>query len=313
MNVLLQLSQLSVSDASTNEEGIQFALVPHDTSRPIRTVWLPLSVATETPGDAIPTFVKPYFADNKSIDASLLQQQATKHFATGDLKDLAKEKLSVAAVNSVAAQGSVETFPLVHPEDTNQYTGVYIYLDEIGLLKKLAPNSRASAIAACCGYEATTKFYGDIFIGRVRTQPTLKNVDFVPGVDTDGGAEWMRRAVSENLAWQQTANEISRRKGVAPMGTDGNAAKETNFSWTQDDDEVEISVPFDSPVDKNSIKVVFRNKSVLVRYNNEEYVVIDLYGSIDMDGCAWTVDKNILVVTVEKADAGVAWPRISLC
>jgi hypothetical protein len=28
----------------------------------------------------------------------------------------------------------VETFSLVHPADTNDYCGVYLYLDEVGIL-----------------------------------------------------------------------------------------------------------------------------------------------------------------------------------
>jgi hypothetical protein len=40
---------------------------------------------------------------------------------------------AAAAMQSVTARGSVETFPLVHPADRNQYCGVYIYLDEVGL------------------------------------------------------------------------------------------------------------------------------------------------------------------------------------
>jgi hypothetical protein len=69
-------------------------------------------------------------------------------------------------MNSVAAQGSVETFCLVHPADTNNYIGVYIYLDELGLLKKLQVNDRATAIAAACGYTPPPIFYGDVFWGR---------------------------------------------------------------------------------------------------------------------------------------------------
>jgi hypothetical protein len=275
------------------------------------------SVAKKS-GDSLTQYVKPYFADNKSIDASLLQQQSMKNFAGGDLKALADTNLSSAAMNSAAAQGSVETFPLVHPSpDTNGSTGVYIYLDEVGLLKKLPSNNRASQIAAACGFHPAPNFYGDVFMGRVKTQPILANVDFVAGVDTDRSAEWMQRAVSENLAWQQEMNKVTGRTGEtqpAHAGTDGNVAAEDLFNWTQDDDEVELSVPFESSsslaIDKNKVKVTFLPRAVKVKYAGEEKLSIQLHGGIDVDGSTWTIDGTNLVITCEKADAGEIWPRI---
>ena len=122
----------------------QFALIPHDTSKPIRSVFLP---PQPTAGDNLPNFCKPYFADSNSVDVNLLNQQATKQFSSGQLSGMDPSNISASAMNKVAAQGSVETFPLVHPGSTNKYCGVYIYLDEVGMLKKLPPNLRASQIA----------------------------------------------------------------------------------------------------------------------------------------------------------------------
>jgi hypothetical protein len=309
--------QLGVLNEEEDEGSVKFVLVPHDEIKPLQTLMLPASVAKKS-GDSLTQYVKPYFADNKSIDASLLQQQSMKNFAGGDLKALADTNLSSAAMNSAAAQGSVETFPLVHPSpDTNGSTGVYIYLDEVGLLKKLPSNNRASQIAAACGFHPAPNFYGDVFMGRVKTQPILANVDFVAGVDTDRSAEWMQRAVSENLAWQQEMNKVTGRTGEtqpAHAGTDGNVAAEDLFNWTQDDDEVELSVPFESSsslaIDKNKVKVTFLPRAVKVKYAGEEKLSIQLHGGIDVDGSTWTIDGTNLVITCEKADAGEIWPRI---
>ena len=49
--------------------------------------------------------------------------------------DESMTKLSSAALSSVTSTGSVETFPLVRPSSTNKFEGVYIYLDEVGMLK----------------------------------------------------------------------------------------------------------------------------------------------------------------------------------
>jgi len=327
-----QLSKLSVNDEDDDDndgEGIKFVLIPHDDSKPIRTVKMPSTFSKDHMGDVIPTFVKPYFADKRSVDASLLHKQATKHFAAGSIKDVDGSdcvdmgNISVSAMNAVAAEGSVETFPLVHPATTNGYTGVYIYLDEIGLLKKLPVNKRAAAIGGACGYNPAPIFSGDIFVGRTRTKPKMVNVDFVAGLDTAGNAEWMRRAVSENLAWQQGLNEATGRSSQqqiqpAHAGTDGSVAEESNFSWTQDDEEIELTVPITvgieagSTVNKKDVKVTYKPRVVIVSHKGGEIVRVSLYESVDVDGCTWTLnnDKNQLIITCEKADSGKIWPSI---
>ena len=302
-----------------SSNSVKFVCIPADDSMPLRTLILPESFRKNTPGDALPEYVKPYFAsDRTSIDATLLKEQAMKQFAGGDLEQLAQTKLSTEAMNAVSAQGSVETFPLVHPADTNKMTGVYIYLDEVGLLKKLPTNRRAAQIAESCGYNPAPAFYGDVFVGRVKTQPNLENIDFVAGVDTDRGSEWIQRAVPENLAWQQEMNKITGQVGqtqIGQAGTDGTAATEDGFTWTQGDDELEIVLsnlaPGGSSLSKSAVNVTFRPRFIKVLYSGTEKLSLSLYDAVDVDGCTWTLDGDKLVVTCEKASEGV-WPRIKL-
>eukprot|EP00934_Nitzschia_sp_Nitz4_P004854 Nitzschia sp. Nitz4//scaffold351_size16537//459//7245//NITZ4_008851-RA/size16537-augustus-gene-0.0-mRNA-1//1//CDS//3329548881//4844//frame0 len=319
LNALAAVSIQGENVDGNDDDSIPFVLIPQDDNKSIQTLKLPRSLAQDSVGDALPDFCKPYFADNKSIDATLLSEQATKQFAGGDLQGLSKTNISASAMNAVAAQGSVETFPLVHPADTNNFQGVYIYLDEVGLLKKLPLNRRASAIAEACGYSPAPQFFGDVFVGRVQTKPRLSNVPFEAGVDTDRGAAWMQRAVAENLAWQQEMNRVSGKSGQtqpSAIGTEGKAAVEDSFEWTQEDDEVELSVSLTSDssagskVDKKSIKVTFLPKSIKVTYKGLEMVNLSLYGSIDVDGCTWTVGNGKLVISCEKASSGM-WPRIT--
>ncbi|OEU11452.1 hypothetical protein FRACYDRAFT_276823 [Fragilariopsis cylindrus CCMP1102] len=304
----------------------------------MKTVKLPVTFTNDhgtRSGDLITTFVKPYFADRRSVDANILQQTATKHFSSGgtiqgvggtDGGGIDMSKISPSAMNAVAAEGSVETFPLVHPAETNEYTGVYIYLDEVGMLKKLPSNKRASQIGGSCGYNPPPIFYGDIFVGRTQTKPKMINVDFEAGIDTAGNAEWMKRAVSENLAWQQGMNAATGRKDQvqpAHAGTDGAVAEESNFTWTQDEEEIELTVPIITTevaagssivINKKEIQVIYKPKVVTVSYQGDEIVRVSLYDSVDVDGCTWTLntDKTItrLIITCEKQDPGKIWPRI---
>ena len=306
--------QLQGDDISKEIDGVELAFVPADTSQPIRPVKIPPGLLQPGTGDAAVNFVKPYFASNAaSVDAALLQEQASKQFAGGNLDGLDFSKLTTGAMNAVASQGSVETFPLVRPADTNKYRGVYVYLDEVGMLKRLPTNSRATAIAESCGFNPPPTFHGDVFIGRVATRPMMTNVDFVVGTDTDRGAEWMKRAISENLAWQQEMNKIQGKSETQPpaAGTEGKAVQEAGFSFTQDDDEVEVTVEFDENIDKKEIKVKFLPKSVQVVYKGEEALNLGLFDKVDVEGCNWQLDgKTNLVLTMEKAQPGVMWPRI---
>lgn len=315
-SILSQMAGIGLTDEIDN--NISFVCVPQDESKEIFSLKLPASQAETTiggGGDLLPKYIQPYFAaDKQSIDATLLKEQATKHFASGggDLSNLVETNISAASMNAAAAMGSVETFPLVHPADTNGYHGVYIYLDEVGMLKKLPNNNRATQIAATCGFYPPPNFYGDVFIGRVCSKPTLRNVSFdVP--DTHRESQWMQRATSENLIWQQELNKVTNKTSEsqpAAVGTEGNTAKESNFSWTQDEEEVELSVPLQA-INKRLVKVNYLGKKVKVKYDNQEILDVSLYGTIDVDGCTWTLDGSNIVITCEKVDAGTLWPRIS--
>ena len=120
------LEQMTGSVGSNNGiSTISFVCIPHDESKPIFNLGLPTALAETIGGDCLPDYVKPYFAaDKSSIDATLLKEQATKHFAGGNLAGLADTNISTAAMNAAAAQGSTETFPLVHPAESNGYQGM---------------------------------------------------------------------------------------------------------------------------------------------------------------------------------------------
>jgi hypothetical protein len=307
----------------------------------ISTLTLPnrLVEALGPAGDIIPTYVKSFFADGRSIDGALLQDQALKqNLIGGDLekfasdaaaekgrKSMAASKLTSSALANATASGSVETFPLVRPSSTNYNQGVYIYLDEVGLLKHLPNNVRASLLAEKCGYHPAPNFYGYIFIGRVLSKPVLHNVDFDREDILDTTKEWIVRAPHENLSWQQTLNEITGKTGeLQPnhAATEGVAVHVQNsdcsYSWMQNEEEVEISISLKKnvyegmKVDKTSIKVDFQPRKIIVKCNGESVLEVQLYSRLDVDGCTWTLDKENIVITGEKASGGEIWPRLEL-
>lgn len=350
LSISHQVHNLSLSsDDDNGEAGVKFVYIPQDTTRPISTLTLPkrLAKALGPAGDVIPTYVKSFFADGKSIDDSLFKEQAAKQNLLGGANinefaaaaaakkkgnssggDSTNPNFTSSALTNATADGSVETFPLVRPSSTNHNQGVYIYLDEVGLLKHLPNNQRASTLSLQCGYNPAPNFYGDVFVGRVSSANSLHNIDIVKEDIIDTQREWLVRAPQENISWQQAMNGITGRKGESQpshAGTEGKAVQVESsegdggcsYSWLQNDEEVEITVSLSTKVvekklDKSLIKVVFHSHKITVKYGGESILVVKLYSRLDVDGSTWTLDKDNLVVTCEKASEGEIWPRLEL-
>lgn len=332
LDIVEQVQRLSCNDDVVKEKGIKFVYIPHDTSRPISTIYLPRRFveAFGPSGDIIRTYVKAFFADGKSFDETLFKEQVEKkNLIGGDINQDETSKLTSAALTNATASGSVEIFPLVRPSSTNHNQGVYIYLDEVGLFKHLPNNKRASALAQHCGYHPSPMFYGDVFVGRVSSENFLHNIDIEKEDVIDATKEWMIRAPHENVAWQQTINEVTGRKGESQpnhAGTEGvgvkvesrDAENGSSYVWIQNEEEVDISVDLSKKVgdgkkaNKNTVKVAFQRQNITIKYDKETVLELKLYSKINVDGCTWTLDNNNLVMTCEKASEREMWPRLEL-
>jgi CS domain len=331
--ILDPLQNLDISPNEPNKElspptdgSIGFVMIPCDSSKPMRQIFLPPSYSNESAGDRLPDFVKPYFADRRTVDVSLMKEQAQKTIASSSkqIQSLdTQDNISAANLNAIATQGSVETFPLVRPASSNNYQGIYLYMDELGMLKKLPPNPRATAMAQECGWPPQ-KFYGDVFVSRVQTKPRLENVSFLLGRDTDRStALWMQRAPHENREWHETAKAIAERtkNDFSEKKEEETTAKcddEIAMTWEQNEEELEIRIPFPNvdDIDKSKVRVSFLSREIGIQYDNVDFLTMKpLYNSIQAgDGsCTWTIEKpNTLVITVEVSDPTVAWPQLTL-
>ena len=109
-------------------------------------------------------------------------------------------------------------------------------------------------------------------------------------------------------------NKVTNKTGQlqpSNAGEDGNKKQESGYSWTQDGEEVEFTLIFPSNVDKKKVKVKVLSKLIKVEYDGEVFMEERLYAAVDVDGTAWTVEGRELVVTVEKGEGGVSWPRVT--
>ncbi len=179
--------------------------------------------------NALPAYVRPYFADSRPIDVGLFED----HARGGDIRTLlgrggggADDDARVIGPSSLegAASGwGVETFLLVRLSSTNGHKGVFAYHDKVGLLKRLPLNHRASSLAARCRYLPAPNFYGDVFVGTTRSVPPAprRNVHMTREDVMDATRGWIVRAPGENAAWQRGIDRSSGWGSNPPSSTSG--------------------------------------------------------------------------------------------
>ena len=173
-------------------------------------------VATK-PGDTLCTLLASRFAATAKSSAST--------DANGD------ERAVAGSEALQAAPGCAETFALCRPSSSTRpapFLGTYLYLDEIGAVKRLPPNRRAHKIALACGCDPSSPFYGDVYVGRVLTAPSpARQADFHLA-DLDPAAEWLLSAPAENRtyldAMRSAAGGGAVGGGAVGSGTVGGAA-----------------------------------------------------------------------------------------
>ena len=291
---------------------VKYVKIPCDASRPFEQ--LEAILAHDAHGDILPDVLAPTFAGGGSIDSNAAREQAVRQLGAKGLE------LSQSALENATKQGSAETFALVRPSATNGHRGVYLYLDEVGMLKSLPPNDRADGLAKQCGFDGV-RFYGDMYIGAVQSEPSpMCNVDFYV-TDLDSSSEWLKRAGAENFEYNQNMKQLQdamREKGGMSGGF-GNAdggmpgGSGEKYAWTQTDDEVEIVVNAPAGTKARDVVVTFKPRSLTVGLKGApsesgapDLVSIDnTFRATRPDESTWTMDGDKVVVTLAKMDEQV--------
>lgn len=79
------------------------------------------------------------------------------------------------------------------------------------------------------------------------------------------------------------------------------------YSWTQQADELEVTIPVGDGVKKKDVRISFGAKEL--RMEAPKRIVLPLSGAIEADGCGWTISDGNVVVTLEKKD-GKLWDKL---
>jgi hypothetical protein len=311
-------------EADRLTDTISYVFVPADTSKPIEERSFTTNLSNTSGRDLLLEHIKPLFASGSDqVDVTLLEQQgaATNLLASSSSGDNALPQVSHETLQQVAKEVHVETFTLVHPTLSNNKTCVLMYLDEVGMLKRLSLNKRATEFATRAGYNPPPQFYGNVVLGRVQYtrggSTGLKLLLDFKLADARLDADWLLQGAMQNLEHQQQFNEATGTKmeQAAVKGTDGTIALEKGYTWTQTEEELEVRVALDidaaaadaAPINKKDIKINFASQTLQVL--KPKIVSIALFERVDVDSCTWTLDKNEIVISMEKQEAAL-WPRI---
>jgi hypothetical protein len=291
--------------AAADHLPVTYVYIPADASRPMEE----LTCTVKTRGDALLEELKLKFSSSNTntVDLELLKQSHPTLLAAGGIADAAPA-ISNETLTHVAMQANIETFTLVHPVASNQYTAVNFYLDEAGMLKRLPMNKRAADFAMRAGFNPPPQFFGEIYVGRIQ-YPARVNLG-LELAEMNPGAEWLQKAAKQNLEYQMERNAITGQKQEqpAPAGTDGKAKVEAGYEWTQTEEEIEIRVQLPETVTSKQIKVRFTPQSVQI--SSPVSLAIYLFEQVDVDSCTWTLEGNqTLVISMEKIESAL-WPRI---
>lgn len=289
---------------------VKYVRIPCDASKSFEQ--LEAILAHDAHGDVLPDVLAPKFAGGGAIDGHAAREQAVRQLGQKGLE------LSQSAIDAVAQQGACETFALVRPSSTNGHRGIYIYLDEVGLLKSLPSNQRCNELAKACGFDGVS-FYGDMFIGSVLAEPSpMHNSDFSVS-EMDSSSQWLKQATSENVEFNQSMRQLQdamREKGgmVGDLGGDGGLPGGTGegYLWSQTDDEVELTVDVPDGTKAKDLSITFKTQSMTVGLKGVGSTIVSiekLFRKTRPDESTWTVESNKgstkVIVTVAKIDEQV--------
>jgi hypothetical protein len=299
---------------------VKLVKIPHDESVAITEFSMP--VESGVVGDQFTTLLRVYFYHG-TVDILDAKEAASKQFINHDIS------ISQKTITKLAGEGSVEVFPLAQPNDANKMCKVSFYLDEVGQLKKLEPNKRASHFAELCGFQ-NVPLVGDIFVGRVGPNPITAeeaaamvaaaggseadnkvkydikgpvNLDFHLS-EMSSDAAWLKGVVQHNYELGLRTNRVAMESDLAD--TDAHEHKELagaeGVKWVETSDCIEMSVKIPEEIKKftsKDIAVKIQASSVSVRVRNTSSDPLDRI--VASDGY-----RNV-VVAVQPGEFVLLW------
>ncbi|KAL7506060.1 hypothetical protein ACHAXN_006039 [Cyclotella atomus] len=306
-----------------------YLLIPADTNLPIQT--LTASKAGGLSDDALQKEAKQYFferSDKKAMQEAIEQanpeqrkqladkmRQEVQMATAGQMNAAAFSNLDddqlIEIMKSTKSSATCEITALTLPTPRNSHRGVSMYTADDARLQNLPHNPRATSLLTSCGHAIPTEktsiggapvggIHGDAFVGRYhdnelediweRESMTLKDVDIF---DTTNNSpvvlpEWIDTALKPGGGGSVSATNLSNVNTIEDL----KIGQEEKYSWSQNDDEVELRFPIDNGVKSKDCKVDFKMKSVKVTVGGEILLDATLGGDVDVEDSTFTIEDG---------------------
>jgi hypothetical protein len=220
-----------------------------------------------------------------------------------------------------------------------------MYCDATGKAKNFEINSRATSIANLCGYNM--QVYGDAYFGKYHDDESMEweRLDF-SSADLSSEADWLKLAqrmnqgkklggattsgLLQNMLKSNNTTVIDEEKLSEDTTNSSNADPYLTWNQTSDEMEVRIKLPISHNIKSSELDIKIKGKFLQVipkRANSMEpwaganeslHKVMttgaDLWGNIDVDSSAWTLEKHSdhtnIVITLAKS-RNVNWPNLT--
>jgi CS domain len=229
------------------------------------------------------------------------------------------DDLIIKYLESQFSEPSCEIMALTVPTKGNNYNAVSMYVGGSSNQR----NDKASKLLEACGHrlpetsgQKVPGIFGDVFVGRCydnegaddwhRTDFVLSDLDeksdWIQISRIDGGGGGKSSGGSHAPSLNSILGEMQ-----SPMTDD-----KDGISWSQTDDEVEISLSISSESSVNDLKVTFSRDSLVVKLLDE--IIVDGFtgGMIALDDCTYTLQESKshgreLTIILAKRDVGRTW------
>jgi len=220
---------------------------------------------------------------------------------------------------------------LTVPTELNRYQAVSMYGDDNARNRSSEPNSgfslntRATALMQACGHTLPAAnenedgkpsgVYGDVFIGRCVDDEARDvwermnlTIDDVQGDPED--KEWCRIARRKGGGGGYNSRPAASLSGMMSNVLSGNSntnsslyvknGDEDGYTWIQTDDEVELKFSLPPGTKAKYVKVKFSSKALKITAAGQTLCDGDLWSSIKVDECTYTVQDDELCLTLTK-------------
>jgi len=280
-------------EESNDRRYFSFVRIPAATTEEIR---VERALRDYREGDSLKEWLGPRFADETEIDARVAERETRGQIEKMVVSGQGLKAPSAKTIQTLAKTGGAEAYPLAHASEANGQEAIKLYVDEVGTLRQRPRNPRAERFAAESAGLSGLRIHGDAYVGRTMLTPHgVENLDFIEA-DLEPSSPW---AVD---ARRTHANDFA-----AMPSTDLKSGSTAHYDWSQTNEDLEVSVKLgQAGVAKSRLTVDYgkpAGASLFVDLDDTHLVAIPrLFDRISPTDSSWSIDRDRLVITLEKVD-----------